>query len=42
MANEDEVAAGLLDWINSLRVADAIKAVDQLNDGEVLWSALRM
>ena len=41
MATEEEVAAGLLDWINSLGVAEPIKTIDDLNDGGILWNSLR-
>lgn len=42
MANEDDVAIGLIDWINSLEVDKAVQSVSDLNDGETLWKVLRM
>lgn len=41
MALEEDVAAGLLNWINSLEVTDTVQTVDDLATGEVLWEALR-
>lgn len=41
MALEEDVAAGLLNWINSLDVTDPVYTVDELATGEVLWKVLR-
>jgi hypothetical protein len=41
MALEEDVAAGLLNWINSLDVTDPIYTVDELATGDVLWKVLR-
>lgn len=40
MASED-VAAGLLNWINSLKVTESVQTIDELATGEVLWKVLR-
>jgi hypothetical protein len=42
MATEEDVAAGLLNWINSLEVAGPVSTVDDLIDGSVIWKVLRM
>ncbi|RMZ77871.1 hypothetical protein DV738_g4199, partial [Chaetothyriales sp. CBS 135597] len=39
--DEEEVAAGLLDWINSLSVAPAVSSISELTDGVVLWKVLQ-
>ncbi|RMZ91208.1 hypothetical protein DV736_g1569, partial [Chaetothyriales sp. CBS 134916] len=41
MASEEEVAAGLLDWINSLSVAPPVSAITDLTDGHILWKVLQ-
>lgn len=41
MAPDENVAAGLLNWINSLNVTDPVHAVEDLASGEVLWKVLR-
>lgn len=42
MATEEAIAAGLIDWVNSLSVADPIATVDDLTNGDVIWKVLRM
>lgn len=43
MATDEDVAAGLLDWISSLEeVAEPIFTVDDLVAKDVLWRVLRM
>lgn len=41
MATEEDVAAGLINWINSLEVAEPVSTVDDLTDGSVIWKVLR-
>lgn len=41
MATDEAVAAGLIDWVNSLAVADPVYAVDDLTNGQVIWKVLR-
>ncbi|KAI1624328.1 hypothetical protein EDD37DRAFT_657892 [Exophiala viscosa] len=41
MATEEAIAAGLIDWVNSLSVADPISTVDDLTNGEVIWKVLQ-
>ena len=41
MATEEDVAAGLIDWVNSLAVADPVSTVDDLSNGDVIWKVLR-
>ena len=41
MATEEAIAAGLIDWINSLTVADAVYTVDDVTDGDLVWKTLR-
>ena len=41
MSTEEQVAAGLLDWINGLSVSSPVAAIDDLADGVVLWKVLR-
>ncbi|RMD39269.1 hypothetical protein DV735_g5858, partial [Chaetothyriales sp. CBS 134920] len=38
---QEEVATGLLDWINSLSVAPPVSAISDLTDGVVLWKVLQ-
>ena len=42
MATEEDVAAGLINWVNSLKATDPVFTVDDLATGEVLWRVLRM
>ena len=41
MATEEAIAAGLIDWINSLAVADPLYTVDDFTNGDLIWKALR-
>ncbi len=41
MATEEAIAAGLIDWINSLSVADPLYTIDDFTNGDVVWKALR-
>ncbi|KAL2420097.1 hypothetical protein ABEF95_006344 [Exophiala dermatitidis] len=41
MATDDAVAAGLIDWVNSLSVADPVYTVDDLANGQVIWKVLQ-
>jgi len=41
MATDDDVAAGLINWVNSLNVTDPFFTVDELAAGDVLWKLLR-
>lgn len=41
MATEEDVAAGLINWVNSLEVADPVSTIDDLTDGSVIWKVLR-
>lgn len=41
MATDEAVAAGLIDWVNSLSVADPVYTVDDLANGQVIWKVLR-
>jgi hypothetical protein len=41
MATEEDIAAGLINWVNSLEVADPISTIDHLTDGAVIWKVLR-
>jgi hypothetical protein len=42
MATEAAIAAGLLDWINSLSVGETVYTIDDLTNGAIIWKALRM
>jgi hypothetical protein len=42
MASEEAIAAGLIDWVNSLSVAEPAYTVDDLSNGDTIWKALRM
>ena len=42
MATEEAIAAGLIDWVNSLAVAEPVCTVDDLSNGDVVWKVLRM
>ena len=42
MATEEAIAAGLIDWINSLAVADPVYTVDDFTNGDLIWRVLRM
>jgi hypothetical protein len=39
---DDEVLVGLLDWINSLQVAEDVRMAEDMSDGKVVWKVLRM
>jgi hypothetical protein len=41
MATDEAIAAGLIDWFNSLAVADAVYTVDDFTNGDLIWKALR-
>ncbi|OCT45507.1 M protein repeat protein [Cladophialophora carrionii] len=41
MATEEAVAAGLIDWFNSLAVAEAVYTVDDFTNGDLIWKALQ-
>lgn len=42
MATEEEVVAGLTDWINSLDLATHVESVQDYSTGHVVWALLRM
>ena len=42
MATEEAIAAGLIDWVNSLAVANPVYTVEDLSNGHVIWKVLRM
>jgi hypothetical protein len=41
MATEEDVAAGLMNWVNSLEVSDPVSTIDDLTDGTIIWKVLR-
>lgn len=41
MATEEDVAAGLINWVNSLEVSDPVSTIDDLTDGTIIWKVLR-
>ncbi|KIW99515.1 uncharacterized protein Z518_11254 [Rhinocladiella mackenziei CBS 650.93] len=41
MATEEAIAAGLIDWINSLAVADPVYTVDDFTNGDIIWKVLQ-
>ncbi len=41
MATEEAIAAGLIDWVNSLHVADPVYTVDEFTNGDIIWKVLR-
>ena len=41
MATEEAIAAGLIDWVNSLAVAPPVYTVEDLSNGHVIWKVLR-
>jgi hypothetical protein len=41
MATEEAIAAGLIDWVNSLSVADPVYTVDEFTNGDIIWKVLR-
>lgn len=41
MATDEAIAAGLIDWINSLTVADPVSTVDDFTNGDLIWKVLR-
>lgn len=42
MADDHEVLVGLLDWVNSLQVAEEVHTAGDISDGKVVWNVLRM
>lgn len=42
MADDHEVLIGLLDWVNSLQVAEEVHTAEHISDGSVIWKVLRM
>lgn len=42
MADDHEVLVGLLDWVNSLQVAEEAHGAEDISDGSVVWKVLRM
>lgn len=42
MADDHEVLDGLLDWVNSLQVAEEAHTAEEISDGQVVWKVLRM
>jgi hypothetical protein len=42
MANDHAVLVGLLDWLNSLQVAEEVHTAEDISDGQVVWKVLRM
>ena len=42
MADDHEVLVGLLDWVNSLQVAEEIHVAEDISDGSVVGKVLRM
>ncbi|OAP57879.1 hypothetical protein AYL99_08617 [Fonsecaea erecta] len=41
MATDEAIAAGLIDWINSLAVAEPVYTVDDFTNGDLIWKALQ-
>ncbi len=41
MATDEAIAAGLVDWVNSLSVADPVYTVDEFTNGDLIWKVLR-
>ncbi|KIX99163.1 uncharacterized protein Z520_04739 [Fonsecaea multimorphosa CBS 102226] len=41
MATEEAIAAGLIDWVNSLAVADPVYTVDDFTNGDLIWRTLQ-
>ena len=41
MTTDEDTAAGLIAWLNSLDVAGDVQTASDLNDGEVIWKALQ-
>ncbi|EXJ93309.1 hypothetical protein A1O1_01701 [Capronia coronata CBS 617.96] len=41
MATDEAVAAGLIDWVNSLAVADPVYTVDDFTNGQIIWKVLQ-
>lgn len=42
MATEEDIAAQLIAWINSLSVSQPVSTLDDLSDGDTIWKVLRM
>ena len=42
MAHDHAVLVGLLDWLNSLQVAEEVHTAEDISDGQVVWKVLRM
>ncbi|KAL6251923.1 hypothetical protein RBB50_002133 [Rhinocladiella similis] len=41
MATDEAIAAGLIDWVNSLSVAEPVYTVDDLSNGDIVWKVLQ-
>lgn len=41
MATDEAIAAGLIDWINSLSVTAPVYTVDDFTNGDLIWKVLR-
>lgn len=41
MATDDDVAASLILWVNSLQITEPLFTTDELATGKVLWKLLR-
>lgn len=41
MATDEAIAAGLVDWVNSLAVAEPVYTADDLSNGDIVWRVLR-
>lgn len=41
MATDEAIAAGLIDWINSVSVANPVYTIDDFTNGDIIWKVLR-
>ncbi|KPI35761.1 uncharacterized protein AB675_1277 [Cyphellophora attinorum] len=41
MTTDEDTAAGLIAWLNSLDVAGDVQTISDLNDGDVIWKVLQ-
>ncbi|KAJ9638637.1 hypothetical protein H2204_004113 [Knufia peltigerae] len=41
MATDEAIAAGLVDWVNSLAVAEPVYTADDLSNGDIVWRVLQ-
>nr|KAK5450360.1 hypothetical protein LTR18_000376 [Exophiala xenobiotica] len=41
MATEEAIAAGLIDWVNSLAVSEPVSTAEDLSNGDVVWKVLQ-